>query len=55
MADIRITADITQVARLGDSFGRAAVTGLRRVLERGEELLKREAPKVTGNLRQGVS
>jgi hypothetical protein len=41
--------------RLGDDYARAAEVGMRRLVERGEQLVREEAPKVTRNLIQGVS
>jgi hypothetical protein len=55
MPQIRITADVRQVERLGDDYGNAAEVGMRRLVERGEQLVREEAPKVTRNLIQGVS
>ncbi|HEX8500799.1 MAG TPA: hypothetical protein VF659_09420 [Pyrinomonadaceae bacterium] len=51
----KVTADIGQVMRLGDEYGRAAEVGSRRLAERGEQLVREEAPKRTRNLIQGVS
>lgn len=55
MAQIRITTDVRQVKRLGDNYAKAAEVGMRRLVERGEQLVRDEAPKVTRNLIQGVS
>ena len=55
MSDVKITADTREVERLGENFHAAAEVGLRRVTERGEQILRREVPKVTHNLEQGVS
>jgi hypothetical protein len=55
MARLRIIVDTSQVAALADELRRASEVGFRRVVERAEQLLRTEAPKVTGNLRQGVS
>ena len=55
MPQIRLTADIRQVERLGQDYAAAAEVGMRRLVERGEQLVREEAPKVTRNLIQGVS
>lgn len=51
----KVTTDIGQVMRLGDDYWRAAEVGTRRLAERGEQLVREEAPKRTTNLIQGVS
>ena len=51
----KLTTDIGQVVRLGDEYARAAEVGSRRLAERGEQLVRQEAPKRTRNLIQGVS
>lgn len=51
----RITVDARQVKELGEQFGEAAEVGLRRTLERGEQLVREEAPEQTRNLKQGVT
>jgi hypothetical protein len=53
--DVQITVDTSQVAKLPHEIHAAAEVGLRRVAERGEQLLRKHAPKVTHNLEQGVS
>jgi len=55
MAQVTVKADILQVLNLGDNYRRAAEVGLRRLTERGEQLVRAEVPKVTHNLEQGVS
>lgn len=55
MTRIGITADIRQVERLGKDYATAAEVGMRRLVERGEQIVREEAPKVTRNLIQGVS
>jgi hypothetical protein len=55
MSEVKIKADTKQIDRLGAQFAAGAVIGLRRVLERGEQILRKEVPKATHNLMQGVS
>ena len=55
MSRVSITADIGEVLRLGDEYRLGAEVGLRRVTERGEQLVREEAPEKTRNLKQGVS
>lgn len=55
MSNIKITADISQVLSLGGAYARAREIGVRRLTERGEQLVRAEAPEVTRNLKQGVS
>jgi hypothetical protein len=55
MADIKIKIDERALKELGHDVEVAEEVGLRRVLERGEQLLREEIPKVTHNLAQGVS
>jgi hypothetical protein len=51
----KINVDIKQVETLGFDFRQMAEVGLRRTVERGEQLLREEVPKKTHNLEQGVS
>ena len=51
----KVTTDIGQVMRLGDDYRRAARVGVFRLAERGEQLVREEAPEETRNLKQGVS
>jgi hypothetical protein len=51
----KVTADLGQVQRLGDDYRRAARVGVFRLAERGEQLVREEAPEETRNLKQGVS
>src|ERR1043165_2628756 len=51
----RIRADISQVKPLRDDVRQATIVGLRRVVERGEQLTREAAPRATGNLKQGIS
>lgn len=51
----KITVDLKDVAQLGAQFRESTEVLLQRVTDRGEQLVKEEAPKVTGNLRLGVS
>ena len=55
MSEVKITADISQIKQLGDDYRAAKEVGLRRVTERGEQLVREEVPKATHNLEQGVS
>jgi hypothetical protein len=55
MPNVKITVDRKSVERLGAQIGEAEEVGLRRVLERGEQILREEIPKATHNLAQGVS
>lgn len=56
MADeVKINVDLRQVKDLGFDFRQLAEVGLRRTVERGEQILRDEVPKVTHNLEQGVS
>ena len=52
---IKITVDKSQVENFAGDFREMAEVGLRRIAERGTVLLRREVPKVTHNLEQGVS
>lgn len=52
---VNIKVDLKSVEQLGSEFREMAEVGLQRVTDRGEQLLKEEAPKVTGNLRLGIS
>ena len=40
MPQIRLTADIRQVERLGQDYAAAAEVGMRRLVERGEQLVR---------------
>lgn len=51
----RIKADVSQVKALGEDTRQATIVGLRRVTERGEQLTRDEAPRDSGNLKQGIS
>jgi hypothetical protein len=51
----KITVNLKEVENLGEAFRSMLIVGGRRVTDRGEQLLKEEAPKVTGNLRLGIS
>lgn len=55
MADIKVTIDTRDVERLGFDFRQMTEVGLHRLTERGEQLLREEVPKATGNLSRGVS
>lgn len=63
MSKTTLKVDVTQVLTLGDDLRRAKETGVRRVTERAEQLVREEAPEakdkaatgVGGNLKQGVS
>lgn len=55
MSEVGIKVDVSDVLALGDEFSRASAVGLGRVVERAEQLVREEAPKVTRNLIQGVS
>jgi hypothetical protein len=52
---VKVKVDTKQVENLGFDFRQMATVGLNRMLERGTVLLRREVPKVTHNLEQGVS
>lgn len=51
----KINANTGQIKELGDALHKAAEVGLRRVVERGEQIVREEVPKVTHNLEHGVS
>jgi hypothetical protein len=51
----RIRADISEVQELVEERRQATIVGLRRVIERGEQLTRDEAPRASGNLKQGIS
>ena len=51
----KITVNLKSVEQLGAQFREMTELGLQRVTDRGEQLVKEEVPKVTGNLRLGVS
>ena len=53
--EAKIKVDLKSVEQLGAEFREMTEVGLQRVTDRGEQLLKEEAPKVTGNLRLGIS
>ncbi len=55
MADVKIKVDTEEVEQLGSDLRRASELILRRATDRGEQLLREEVPKETGNLRRGVS
>lgn len=55
MAEAKITVNLKEVEHLGQAFHEMLVVGGRRLTDRGEQLVKEEVPKVTGNLRLGVS
>jgi len=55
MADVKIKVDTDAVNKLGNDFRVAGEVALRRLVERGEQLLAEEVPKVTHNLEQGIS
>ncbi len=55
MDKTEIKVDISQVESLGFEFREMAGTGLVRLVERGQQLLRDEVPKVTHNLAQGVT
>lgn len=51
----RIKVDTSQIKKFGDERRQATIVGLRRVMERGEQLTRDEAPRASGNLKQGIS
>ena len=51
----KITVDTQQIEKLGQEFNAASEVGLRQIVERGEQVLAEEVPKVTRNLEQGIS
>ena len=51
----RTRSDISQVKNLNEERRQATIVGLRRVMERGEQLTRDEAPRASGNLKQGIS
>lgn len=51
----KITVNATQIEKLGDQFRQMGEVALRQVVERGEQVLRDEVPKVTNNLAQGIS
>lgn len=53
--ETKITVNLKDVENFGEAFHSMLIVGGRRVTDRGEQLLKEEAPKVTGNLRLGIS
>lgn len=53
MADAKV--DVSQVENLGKEIHAASVISIGRLGERGYQLLRREVPKVTTNLQQGVA
>jgi hypothetical protein len=55
MAEATITVNLKEVEHLGQAFHEMLIVGGHRLTDRGEQLVKEEAPKVTGNLRLGVS
>lgn len=50
-----VTVDLTAVEQLGTRIRAAEIVALGRVAERGYQLLRKEVPYVTGNLKQGVA
>lgn len=56
MADaITVKVDTRQIEDLANVLRRGAEVSLYRIAERGQQLLRKEVPKVTHNLEQGVS
>lgn len=53
MADV--TVDLKEIENLGGDVRAAMIVSLGRLGERGYQLLRREVPKVTTNLQQGVA
>jgi hypothetical protein len=51
----RIKVDTSKAKTLGDERRQATIVGLRRIMERGEQLTREEAPRSSGNLKQGIS
>lgn len=52
---MKIDVDTEEIEHLDVEFREATLIGLRRILERGEQILRDEVPKVTHNLSQGIS
>lgn len=55
MAEVRIEVDAAEAEKLGGKFEELQELSVRRLTERGEQLVRQHAPKQTGNLKQGVS
>jgi hypothetical protein len=55
MSRLTVAANISEVERLGEDYQLAAEVGMRRLVERGEQVVREEVPKQTNNLMQGVS
>jgi hypothetical protein len=55
MANVSITVKDDDLAKLGADIDRFKRRTLRRLAERGYQLLRREVPVDTGNLKQGVA
>jgi hypothetical protein len=53
--EAKIAVDVSQVENLGTEFREMTEEGLQNTAERGTQLLAEEAPKLTGNLRLGMS
>ena len=51
MADVSIEVDTRQLLALGKDFDRGAKAAVIRVAERGKQLIRKEAPKLTGRLK----
>jgi len=51
----RIKIDLSEVKNLNVERRQATIVGLRRLTERGEQLTRDEAPRDSGNLKQGIS
>lgn len=52
---VKIEVDAKEIENLGKDVRDGAEIGLRRILERGEQILRDEVPKQTHNLSQGIS
>lgn len=50
-----VTVDTTELKKLGENFRAGAIIALGRLGERGYQLLRKEVPKQTTNLQQGVA
>ncbi|HEV7374484.1 MAG TPA: hypothetical protein VGN95_07195 [Pyrinomonadaceae bacterium] len=63
MSKFTVAANISEVERLGKDYQQAAEVGMRQLVERGEQVVREEAPEakdkaftnIGGNLKQGVS
>jgi hypothetical protein len=63
MGKLTVAANIGEVECLGEDYQRAAEVGMRQLIERGEQVVREEAPEakdkaftnIGGNLKQGVS